>query len=146
MSSQSNICLPPFSRIWENHDFISPPNLGIWESGFSHRFYFAAPARHHRVNGVCRWIELNFKIKEYCINSIRLVWNCKDKSVSNTVLLTESFVSKQFHCDSLSGKWLGRCCSKLGTSSFCPSPITFPPGNSGIFWWGVFAHFNMIIN
>jgi len=43
-------------------------------------------------NGVCKWLELNFKIQKYCINSIRLFWNCNGKSVSNTFLLTESFV------------------------------------------------------
>ena len=36
-----------------------------------------------------KWVLISIK---YCINSIRLVWSCKVISVSNTVLLPESFV------------------------------------------------------
>ena len=52
------VCTPVFFlRIWEKLGFMSPPNLAIWEIGFSCRYYFATPARREAfglpANGVC---------------------------------------------------------------------------------------------
>ena len=52
-------CIPVlFLRIWEILGLMSPPNLTIWEIGFSCQFSFAAPARRGAkwcMQLACRW-------------------------------------------------------------------------------------------